>query len=51
MLFNDSIGYNIGFGRPDAPEAEIEAAARAAELHDFIVSLPTATERWWASGA
>ena len=40
VLFNDSIGYNIGFGRPDASQAEIEDAARAAELHDFIASLP-----------
>ena len=40
VLFNDSIAYNIGYGRPDATPAEIEAAARAAAIHDFIVSLP-----------
>ncbi|MCP8939556.1 ABC transporter ATP-binding protein/permease [Alsobacter sp. SYSU M60028] len=40
VLFNDTIGYNIGFGRPGAGQAEIEAAARAAELHDFIAALP-----------
>jgi ATP-binding cassette subfamily B protein len=40
VLFNDTIGYNIAFGRPDAPPVEIEAAARAAALHDFIASLP-----------
>ena len=40
VLFNDTIGYNIAFGRPDASEAEIEGAARAAELHDFIMQLP-----------
>ena len=40
VLFNDSIGYNIGYGRPDASQAEIEAAARAARIHDFIVALP-----------
>jgi ATP-binding cassette subfamily B protein len=40
VLFNDTIGYNIAFGRPDASEAEIEEAARAAELHDFIMTLP-----------
>jgi ATP-binding cassette subfamily B protein len=40
VLFNDTIGYNIAFGRPEASEAEIEAAARAAELHEFIMSLP-----------
>jgi ATP-binding cassette, subfamily B, heavy metal transporter len=40
VLFNDTVGYNIAFGRPDAPPVEIEAAARAAALHDFIASLP-----------
>ena len=40
VLFNDTIGYNIGYGRPGASRAEIEAAARGAAIHDFIVSLP-----------
>ncbi|WP_338847671.1 ABC transporter ATP-binding protein/permease [Massilia sp. W12] len=40
VLFNDSIRYNIGYGRPDAGQDEIEAAARAAAIHDFIQSLP-----------
>ena len=40
VLFNDSIGYNIAYGRPDASQAEIEAAARGAAIHDFILSLP-----------
>jgi ABC-type transport system involved in Fe-S cluster assembly fused permease/ATPase subunit len=40
VLFNDSIAYNIAYGRPDASEAEIEAAARGAAIHDFILSLP-----------
>ena len=40
VLFNDSIGYNIAYGRPDATREEIVAAARAAYIHDFIVSLP-----------
>ena len=40
VLFNDTIGYNIGYGKPGASQAEIEAAARAAYIHDFIVSLP-----------
>ncbi|MDF0602501.1 ABC transporter ATP-binding protein/permease [Psychromarinibacter sp. C21-152] len=40
VLFNDSILYNIAYGRPDATREEIEAAARAAKIHDFIVSLP-----------
>ena len=40
VLFNDTIRYNIAYGRPDASVAEIEAAARAASIHDFIASLP-----------
>ncbi len=40
VLFNDTIGYNIAFGRPEATPEEVEAAARAAELHDFVMSLP-----------
>jgi ATP-binding cassette subfamily B protein len=40
VLFNDTIGYNIAYGRPEASPAEIEAAARGAAIHDFIVSLP-----------
>ncbi len=39
-LFNDSIAYNIGYGRPDASRDDIVAAARAAHVHDFILSLP-----------
>src|SRR3954470_22932743 len=40
VLFNDSIGYNIGYGRDGASQAEIEAAASGAAIHDFIMSLP-----------
>jgi ATP-binding cassette, subfamily B, heavy metal transporter len=40
VLFNDSILYNIRYGRPDASDEEIFEAARAAHIHDFIVSLP-----------
>ena len=40
VLFNDSIFYNIAYGRPDATREEVEAAARAAQLHDFIAALP-----------
>jgi subfamily B ATP-binding cassette protein MsbA len=40
MLFNDSVRANIAFGRPTASRAEIEAAARAAAAHDFIMALP-----------
>jgi ABC-type transport system involved in Fe-S cluster assembly fused permease/ATPase subunit len=44
VLFNDTIFYNIAYGRPEATIAEIEEAARAAEIHDFIVSLPRGYE-------
>jgi ATP-binding cassette subfamily B protein len=40
VLFNDTIGYNIAYGRPTAGQTEIEQAARLAQLHDFIVRLP-----------
>jgi ATP-binding cassette, subfamily B, bacterial MsbA len=39
VLFDDSIGVNIAYGRPAAPRAEIEAAARAAHAHEFIMAL------------
>jgi len=41
VLFNDTIEYNIGYGRPDAGVDEIIAAAKAAYIHDFIMSLPS----------
>ena len=44
VLFNDTIGYNIGYGRDGATQAEIEAAARGAAIHDFIMSLPQGYE-------
>ncbi len=40
VLFNDSILYNIRYGRPSASIEEVHAAARAARLHEFICSLP-----------
>jgi ATP-binding cassette subfamily B protein len=40
VLFNDTIRYNIGYGRPGATQDEIEQAARLAQVHEFIVSLP-----------
>jgi ATP-binding cassette, subfamily B, heavy metal transporter len=40
VLFNDTIGYNIGYGREGATREEIEAAARGAAIHDFIMTLP-----------
>ncbi len=44
VLFNDTIYYNILYGRPDARRDEVEAAARAAHIHDFIVGLPDGYE-------
>jgi ATP-binding cassette, subfamily B, heavy metal transporter len=44
VLFNDTVLYNIAYGRPDASRAEIEAAARSAKIHDFILSLPQGYE-------
>ncbi|QOY94309.1 ABC transporter ATP-binding protein/permease [Massilia sp. UMI-21] len=40
VLFNDTIEYNIAYGRPGASRDDIVAAARAASIHDFIESLP-----------
>jgi ABC-type transport system involved in Fe-S cluster assembly fused permease/ATPase subunit len=40
VLFNDTILYNIRYGRPEASDAEVHEAARAAHIHDFIETLP-----------
>ncbi|MBP3979821.1 ABC transporter ATP-binding protein/permease [Acidovorax sp. JG5] len=40
VLFNDTVAYNIAYGRPGASQADIEEAARAARIHDFIASTP-----------
>ncbi|MFI5040934.1 MAG: ABC transporter ATP-binding protein, partial [Acidimicrobiales bacterium] len=40
FLFSDTIRANIAYGRPSASDADVEAAARAAEAHDFIIGLP-----------
>jgi ATP-binding cassette subfamily B protein len=40
VLFNDNIRYNIRYGRPAASDAEVEGAAAAAHIHNFIASLP-----------
>jgi len=40
VLFNDSIEYNIAYGRPGATQDEIHAAARLAQIHDFVATLP-----------
>jgi ATP-binding cassette subfamily B protein len=44
VLFNDTIYYNIAYGRPGATQAEIEEAARLARIHDFITTLPDGYE-------
>lgn len=44
VLFNDTIRYNIHYGRPDASDAEVEEAARMAQIHDFVMSLPKGYE-------
>jgi len=44
VLFNDTVLYNIAYGRADATREEIEAAAKAAKIHDFIISLPEGYE-------
>jgi ATP-binding cassette subfamily B protein len=44
VLFNDTIYYNIQYGRPDATREEVVAAAQAAHIHDFIQSLPEGYE-------
>ncbi|MDP4823913.1 MAG: ABC transporter ATP-binding protein/permease, partial [Aestuariivirgaceae bacterium] len=40
VLFNDTIRYNIRYGRPDATDAEVEEAAKLAQIHNFVMSLP-----------
>jgi ATP-binding cassette subfamily B protein len=44
VLFNDTIYYNIAYGRPDAARADVEAAARLAQIHDFVTALPDGYE-------
>jgi ATP-binding cassette, subfamily B, heavy metal transporter len=40
VLFNDTIRYNIQYGRPDASDTEVEEAAKLAQIHNFVMSLP-----------
>ena len=40
VLFNDTIGYNIAYGRPGASQGDIERVARLAQIHDFVRRLP-----------
>ena len=42
VLFNDTVFYNIAYGRPGASPSEVETAARTAQIHDFIMDLPDA---------
>ncbi|MDW4548887.1 ABC transporter ATP-binding protein/permease [Defluviimonas sp. D31] len=44
VLFNDTVLYNIAYGRPEASRGELIAAAKAAKIHDFIMSLPEGYE-------
>ncbi|MEP2781400.1 MAG: ABC transporter ATP-binding protein/permease [Pseudoruegeria sp.] len=44
VLFNDTIYYNIAYGRPEASRTQVEAAAKAAKIHDFVISLPDGYE-------
>jgi ABC-type transport system involved in Fe-S cluster assembly fused permease/ATPase subunit len=44
VLFNDTVGYNIAYGRPGASTDEVVAAARAAHIHDFIAGTPRGYE-------
>jgi ATP-binding cassette subfamily B protein len=44
VLFNDTIGYNIAYGKPGATKEEVIAVAKAAYIHDFIESLPDGYE-------
>jgi ATP-binding cassette subfamily B protein len=46
FLFSATIRENIAYGRPDATDAEVEEAAKAARIHDFIVSQPDGYETW-----
>ncbi len=39
-LFHDTVGANLRFARPDASDAEVQAAARAARIHDLVAGLP-----------
>jgi hypothetical protein len=50
-LFHDTIRTNLLYARLDATQAEVEAAARAANIHDFIMGLPDGYDTWSASAA
>ena len=50
-LFQDTIGNNIRYGRENATQEEIEAAAKLAHCHDFIMLCQMAMTQWWAKAA
>ena len=49
FLFSDTIRANIAYGRPDATDEEVRAAAEAAQVAEFVESCPRGTTRWSAS--
>ena len=51
FLFDNTIRENIRWGRPDATDAEVEAAAKAANAHDFILGEPEGYDRWITDSA
>jgi ATP-binding cassette subfamily B protein len=40
VLFNDTVAYNIAYGRPGCTEADVQSAAKAAHIHDFVCAVP-----------
>lgn len=44
VLFNETVGYNLAYGMPDASREHVEAAARAAQIHDSIMRMPKGYE-------
>ena len=51
VLFNDTIAYNIRYGRTDATDAEVEKAADMAQIGDFIRGLPEGFKTPWSASA
>ena len=51
VLFNDTVYYNIAYGRPEAGREEVFEAARVAHFHDFIMTLPDGYEARSANAA
>ena len=49
VLFNDTVKYNIAYGRIGANEGDIKEAARLAQIDKFISLLPLGYSPWWAS--